>query len=433
MAMGRVTVGLLGCGTVGGGVVRLIVENAARIEARVGKRVEIARVLVRDRNKSRGSGCSSTWLTTDAAEVTDDPGIDIVVEVMGGSAAESHIRRALANGKSVVTANKLLLATKGSELLSLAKERGVDLAFEGAVGGGIPIVRTLRDAFASDTVTALTGIVNGTSNYVLTRMVEAGLSFEAAVSEAQALGYAEADPSMDVDGHDAAQKLQVLALLAFGAFVPTSAVHTEGIRGIAPVDHRMSARFGYRIKHLAIGRVRDGALELRVHPTLVPEKSVLANVSGVLNGVLVDGRALGPCLVTGQGAGAMPTAVSVVSDVIDVARSLVAGVRGMSTRGITAAERPIAPMGEVATRYYLRLTVKDEPGVVAKIARELADCGVSIEQMVQEVPSGAAGLAATIVIVTHRAREAGVVAALEAIAKGSYLAESTRLFRIEDV
>ncbi|MSP26273.1 MAG: homoserine dehydrogenase [Myxococcales bacterium] len=433
MAAGRISVGLLGCGTVGGGVLRLIAQNAARIEARVGAAVEISRILVRESQASRGPYCDASRLTTRAAEVVDDPGIDVVVEVMGGQAAHELILRALERGKSVVTANKLLIASEGCALLAAAHRHGVDLAFEGAVGGGIPIVRTLRDAFASDAVTAVTGIVNGTSNYVLTRMVDAGLSLEAAVAEAQALGYAEADPSMDVDGHDAAHKLQILALLAFGAFVPPGSVHVEGIAAIEPIDHRMSARFGHRIKHLVVGRDHGDALELRVHPTLVPERSVLANVSGVLNGVVVTGRALGPCLVTGQGAGAMPTAVSVVSDLMDVARAKVAKVPGFGTRGLVLASRPIVPMAELSTRYYLRFVVADEPGVVAAIAGELAKERVSIEQMVQEARPAHEGGGATIVMLTHRAREASVQAALSAIGREVYMRAPPRLFRIEDV
>ncbi len=433
MSMPAVRIGLLGCGTVGGGVVRLLSHNADKLAARVGARLELRSVLVREVDKPRVDACDPKLLTSDADAVLQDPEIDMVVEVVGGADdAYRYIRRALEAGKGVVTANKLLLATRGRELLELAVARGADLAFEGAVGGGIPIVRTLREAFASDRVASILGILNGTSNYVLTRMLDEGLSMDAAIAAAQALGYAEADPSMDVGGLDAAHKLSILALLGFGALVPYEQVHVEGITSIEPIDHRFAARFGYRFKQLAVGRDRGDRVELRVHPALVGERSVLANVSGVLNAVMMEGEALGPCLVYGRGAGDLPTAVSVVSDVIDVARSIVAGVAGLATRGIQFAERPVLPMGDVEVRYYIRFTVRDQPGVMARLAGSLGDEQVSIEQMVQDGHEPARGERATVVMLTHRAREAAVQRALAALASEPFMAEPPRLFRIED-
>jgi homoserine dehydrogenase len=308
----------------------------------------------------------------------------------------------------------------------------VDLAFEGAVGGGIPIIRTLRDAFASDWVESLVGIINGTCNYVMTRMRDDGCSLDDAIREAQAKGYAEADPSLDVDGHDAAHKLVVLAMLAFGARVDHRAVPVEGIRGIDEVDHRFADRFGYVIKHLAIGRDLGSAIELRVHPTLIPKSSVLANVNDALNAILLEGRALGPCLVSGRGAGDLPTAVSVVSDIVDVARSIVAGVAGLQTRGLSIQPRPLRPMAEVESRYYLRFTVADRPGVMASLAGALGAAGASIEQIVQQELPTEDGGPVEVVMVTHRAREGAIQAALVSIAAADYLRQPVRLFRIED-
>ena len=352
---------------------------------------------------------------------------------MGGEEpAGALIERAIARGLGVVTANKMLLASRGPRLVELAIEKHVDLAFEGAVGGGVPIIRTLREAFASNWVERLVAIINGTCNYVLTRMREGGQSLDDAIAEAQQKGYAEADPTLDVDGHDAAHKLVVLAMLAFGARVPAAAVSTEGIRGIDALDHRFAERFGYVIKHLAVGRDLGDAIELRVHPAFVPRTSMLANVSGVLNAVLLHGRALGPCMVYGRGAGDLPTAVSVVSDILDVARSILAGVAGMQTRAIAIAPRPVLPMTEVVSRYYLRFPVADRPGVMARLTGALGDAGVSIEQIVQEGQAEDQSRPVEVVMITHRAREGAIRAAFEAIAREPFVMAPARLLRIEE-
>jgi homoserine dehydrogenase len=319
----------------------------------------------------------------------------------------------------------------GPALLDRAVANGVDLAFEGSVGGGIPVIRVLRDALASDWVVSLEGIVNGTCNFVLTRMRDDGLSFDAAVREAQAKGYAEADPGLDVDGHDAAHKLVVLAMLAFGARVDAAGVPTEGIRGIAPIDHRFAERFGYTIKHLAIGRDHGEAVELRVHPALVRRDTALAHVNGVLNAVALEGRALGPCLLSGRGAGDMPTAVSVVADVLDVARARRSGFAGTATRGIQMQARPMKPLAEVQTRFYLHFQVHDRPGVLARLAGALGEAGVSIEQMVQEGGAGSSGVPVDIVMLTHRAAEGQVRQALDAIVASGLAAAAPRLIRIQ--
>ena len=352
---------------------------------------------------------------------------------MGGVApARGYVERALDAKRSVVTANKMLLAMHGPALVDRAIAHGVDLAFEGSVGGGIPVIRVLRDALASDWVTRLEGIVNGTCNYVLTRMRSDGLGFDEAVKEAQARGYAEADPSLDVDGHDAAHKLVVLAMLAFGARVEAERVPTEGIRGIDPIDHRFAERFGFIIKHLAIGRDRGEGVELRVHPALVRRDTPLANVSGVLNAISLEGRALGPCLLSGRGAGDMPTAVSVVADVLDVARAWRSGFAGTATRAIQMQARPLTSVDDVRTRYYLRFQVHDRPGVLARLAGALGEAGVSIEQMVQEGGAGSSGVAVDIVMLTHEAVERDVRRALDTIARSEVAAAPPRLIRIQE-
>ncbi len=424
---------MLGCGTVGGGVIQLLRANAEYLAQSVGAPIEVARVLVRAPDKGRVPELDRALLTTDPEALLGDPSIDVYVEVMGGvDPARAYVERALSTKRSVVTANKMLLAMHGPALVDRAIAEGVDLAFEGSVGGGIPVIRVLREALASDWVTRLEGIVNGTCNYVLSRMRGDGLSLDAAVREAQEKGYAEADPSLDVDGHDAAHKLVVLAMLAFGARVEASKVPTEGIRGIDPVDHRFAERFGFVIKHLAIGRDHPEGVELRVHPALVRRDTQLANVSGVLNGIALEGRALGPCLLSGRGAGDMATAVSVVADVLDVARARLSGFAGTATRGIQIQARPLLPIESVRTRYYLRFQVHDRPGVLARLAGALGDASVSIEQMIQEGGAGSSGVPVEIVMLTHTALERDVQRALRAIAQSDVAAGAPRLIRIEE-
>jgi homoserine dehydrogenase len=431
--MKPVRIGLLGCGTVGGGVVRLLQRNAAYLTQSVGAPLEIARVLVRDQDRDRVvPEVDRALLTGDAEAILGDHSIDIYVEVMGGvDPTLRYVERALDSGRGVVTANKMLLAKHGPALLARAGERRVDLAFEASVGGGFPVIRVLREALVGDSVVKLEGIVNGTCNYVLTRMRTEGLGFDEVVRDAQAKGYAEADPSLDVDGHDAAHKLVVLAMMAFGARVDGQ-VPTEGIRGIDPIDHRFAERFGFVIKHLAIGRQTPAGVELRVHPALVREDTALANVNGVLNAIAIEGQALGPCLLSGRGAGDMPTAVSVVADIRDVARAKLSGVSGMATKGIEVRPRPLAPIDDVRGRYYLRFQVHDRPGVLAKLAGSLGEAGVSIEQMVQEGGGGGTGKPVQIVILTHEAVEKDIRRALGEITRSGVAQRDAMLLRIQE-
>jgi len=428
-----VRIGLLGCGTVGGGVIRLIQDNQEYLTSRVGAPLEIRHVLVRDTVKDRVPECRREWITTDPEAVMTEE-IDLLVEVMGGEEpAKTYLERAIDSGKGVVTANKLLLAKHGPDLVQRAIDKGVDLAFEASVGGGIPIIRTLREALTSDWVESVHGILNGTCNYILTRMRDGKVSFEDALAEAKAKGYAEADPTLDVDGHDAAQKLCVMSMLAFGARLNENDVPVEGIRKIDQLDFRFADRFGYTIKHLVIGRDLGERVALRVHPALISKSSVLANIDDVLNGVLIVGRAMGPCLLVGRGAGDMPTAVSVVADIVDVARSKIEGEPGLATRGIQMKDRPIAPLSEVESRFYLRFDVEDRPGVLGTIATGLGHHGVSIEQMVQEGRASEVNDAVPVLIITHVCREGAVRDAMAAIAREGFMRGDPRLLRIEDV
>jgi homoserine dehydrogenase len=428
-----VRIALLGCGTVGGGVIRLIQDNAEYLALRVGAPLEIAHVLVRDAVKDRVAECRREWLTTDPEVVFADQEVDLVVEVMGGEQpAKAYLERAIGAGKGVVTANKYLLAKHGPELLRAAVSARVDLAFEASVGGGIPVIRTLREALSSDWVSSVHGILNGTCNYILTRMRDEGLSFDAVLADAQRLGYAEANPSLDVDGHDAAQKLVVITLLAFGTSVDPSQVPVEGIRGIEQIDFQFANRFGFTIKHLAIGRELGERLVLRVHPALIPKSSVLANIDGVLNGVFIVGRALGPCLLVGRGAGDMPTAVSVVADIVDVARSHREGERGLSTRSIRIEGRELVPLAELRARYYLRFDVADHPGVLGMIATALGRYSVSIEQVVQEGRAREGG-GVPVMIITHACAESAVRDAISDINREAVMKGAPLVIRIEDV
>lgn len=432
---GPVRIALLGGGVVGGGVIRLLNENRSYLELRVGAPLEVSHVLVRDPNKERVPECRPEWLTTDPETVFGDPSVDVIVEMMGGEEpAKAYIDRAIRAGKGVVTANKLLIAKHGPKLIDAAIRERVDLAFEASVGGGIPIIRTLREALASDSVSSVHAILNGTCNYILTRMREAGLTFGAALAEAQDLGYAEKpDPSLDVDGHDAAQKLAVASMLAFDAQVDNTQILVEGIRAIDEIDFRFADRFGFTLKHLGIGHDRGEHLELRVHPALIRKNSVLANVDGVLNGVFLMGRALGPCLLVGRGAGDMPTAVSVVADIVDVARSRIEGEPGLLTRSIQLSARELLPQDLIETRYYLRFDVGDHPGVVGHIASVLGQESVSIEQMVQEGRGQGQDDAVPICLTTHVSKEGSVRRALRSIAAQPFLKGPPRLIRIEDV
>ncbi|HKP57269.1 MAG TPA: homoserine dehydrogenase [Polyangiales bacterium] len=434
--MRNIRIGMIGCGVVGQGILRLLKENAASLEGRLGGAIEVRRIAVRDPSKERGPYTPMALLTSDPLAVVADPDVDIVVEVMGGvEPADGYLTRALEAGKSVVTANKALLAARGHQLIELAEARGADLYFEAAVAGGVPVIRVLREAFASDRIIAVRGIINGTSNYILSRMQEAGIDFAPALGEAQQKGYAEADPTLDVGGGDAAHKLTILATLAYGVRLDLEQVATSGIDQVSAIDIAFANRFGYVIKPLAIAKaLTDGALDLRVHPALVSKKSVLASVNGALNAVYIEGAALGPCLLSGLGAGALPTAVSVVSDIVDVGRNLRSASGGRvpqrAFRGDRMTVARVQPPADHRCRFYLRFSVQDKSGVLGKLATSLGKHSVSIEQMVQEGHQSETPV--SVVVLTHPAREGDVREALREIDGLDVVAAPTRLLRIEE-
>jgi homoserine dehydrogenase len=439
--MRQVGIGIAGFGTVGGGVLSILRAHADDIEARLGARIEVRRVALRDLEKERAVDLSPELVTTRVGDLLEDPGVAVVVELMGGvDAAFELVRGALARGKHVVTANKALLAARGEEIFRLAREKGVDVYYEGAVCGGVPIIRTLREALASDRINALRGIVNGTTNFILTAMAEKGEPIGTALAEAQRLGFAEADPTLDVSGGDAAQKLCVLAQLAFGARLSPADVLTEGIMALEPEDFRWAKEFGYALKLLAVARrcppphgTPAGApdqLEVRVHPAFIPQGSLLAGVRGAMNAVVLRSEALGPSMLFGQGAGALPTGSAVVSDIIDLTRNILAGSPG---RVPLPPEKPLVtlrPHDEVRCGYYLRFSVRDEPGVLARTASRLADRRISIAA-VQQREQNDQGKPVPLVIVTHEAREADLRAAIGDVDRQPGTLAPTRLIRIE--
>lgn len=439
-----IRVGLLGCGVVGTGTMEILRDNAASLTRRLGAPIEVRRVVARDRDKPRGEVLGGGRLSFDPSDVIDDPDVDVVVELAGGlEPAGSWVRRALTNRKSVVTANKFLLAEHGHALFELAEANGVDLYFEAAVCGGIPVIRVLREALASDTVLGLRGIVNGTSNFILTRMQEEGLDYSVALKLAQEAGYAEADPSLDVNGGDASHKLTILSTLAFGAKLVPSDISVEGIEHLTALDMKMAARFGRVVKLLATARALpgwDGApgpLDLRVHPALIPRSSPLAAVSGALNAVHIEGERLGPCLLTGYGAGAMPTAMSVVSDLVDVGRNLLTHASGrVPQRAVSSAHlarRAVQGSRDQTGAYYLRFPITEKAGVLARIVGVLGAFDVPIEHMLQEARPSGSTEPAQVVVFTHPARDASIRSALGEVQRLSGIAAPPVAIRLESV
>ena len=385
--MKTVNIGLLGLGTVGGGTLNVLVRNADEISRRTGMNIRVLCAAAKSYDPAGLDGLDSVTIHDDAGKVLADPDVHIVVELIGGySPAREFVLEAIANGKHVVTANKALIAMHGEEIFAAAREKGVTVAFEAAVGGGIPIIKSVREGLAGNHIEWLAGIINGTGNFILTEMRDKGREFADVLSEAQELGYAEADPTFDVEGIDAAHKLAILGSLAFGMPLKFDATYTEGITKIEPSDVTYAGELGYRIKHLGIARRTEKGVELRVHPTLIPHKRLLANVDGVMNAVLVKGDMVGPTLYYGAGAGSLPTASAVVADIIDVARSLDCPQSFVPTQGYNhdaIEDIAVLPIGEVETSFYLRMLAHDEPGVMAEVSTTLAEAGISIEAMRQ--------------------------------------------------
>lgn len=390
--MEPVKIGLLGLGTVGSGTVNVLSRNAEEITRRAGRDIQVCCAAARNLHKERNCSTAGILLTAKPQEVVADPQVEVVVELIGGTdLARTLVLKAIAAGKHVVTANKALIALYGNEIFEAAQKAGVMVAFEAAVGGGIPIIKALREGLAANHIEGLAGIINGTSNFILTEMRDKGCSFSEALHDAQHRGYAEANPTFDVDGIDAAHKLTILASIAFGIPLQFDRVYTEGIRAIAREDIDYAEQLGYRIKHLGIAQRTTSGVELRVHPTLIPYRRLIANVDGVMNAVLVKGDAVGPTLYYGLGAGAEPTASAVVADLVDVVRALTSDpenrVPHLAFQPDALVELPILAMEEVKTAYYLRLQAVDRPGVLAEITRVFGDQSISIEAILQKEPA----------------------------------------------
>ncbi|HUX29796.1 MAG TPA: homoserine dehydrogenase [Thiobacillus sp.] len=434
--MKPINVGLLGLGTVGGGTLTVLRRNAEEITRRAGREIRVVRAAVRNLEKAKVLA-GDLPLTTNPFDVVDDPEIDIVVELIGGlEPARELVMQAIAHGKHVVTANKHLVAKYGNEIFAAAQARGVMVAFEAAVAGGIPIIKALREGLTANRIEWLAGIINGTSNFILTEMRDKGAAFDDVLKEAQRLGYAEADPTFDIEGIDAAHKLTILSAIAFGIPMQFDRAYTEGISKLTREDVQYAEELGYRIKLLGIARRADNGIELRVHPTLIPERRLIANVDGAMNAVLVLGDAVGPTLYYGAGAGAEPTASAVVADLVDVTRLHTADphhrVPHLAFQPDQLADTPILPMDEVRTAYYLRLRAFDRPGVLADITRILADGDISIDAMVQKEPAEGEEQV-SIILLTHITVEKNINAAIARIEALDTVAGQVMRIRLEEL
>ncbi|TWJ18773.1 homoserine dehydrogenase [Geobacter argillaceus] len=433
--MKRITLGLIGFGTIGTGVVKLLQKNGSLIEEKLGASLTLKTIADLDITTDRGVSVPDGVLTTNANELLNDPEIDVVIELIGGyEPARSFVLKAIANGKHIVTANKALLAVHGEEIYRAAAEKGVEVLYEAAVGGGIPVLSAIKGNMAANNFSTVLGILNGTCNYILTRMTREGADFADVLKTAQELGYAEADPTFDIEGVDTAHKLALLVSLCFGTRVKFDDIHTEGITGISAIDVNFAREFGYKIKLLAIGK-RDGdRIEARVHPTMIPLNYPLADVDGVFNAIRLAGDFVGPVMLYGRGAGMEPTASAVVGDLIDIGRNIMAGIgQRVASRGFhesSVKTLAIKPIGESVSKYYLRFSAADRPGVLARIAGALGTHDISIESMIQTARSSSETV--PIVIMTHEAREQDVRLALAEIDSFDVIREQTKLIRIED-
>ena len=433
--MHKIKVGLIGWGTVGSGVIQVLLDNADVIESRLGIPLELKRVADLDLERERPVSVPKEMLTTRADDILEDPEIQIVIELMGGlGAAKTVIRKALENGKYVVTANKALLAHAGNELFELALKKGRAIGFEASVAGGIPLIKSLREGLAANQIRTIFGILNGTANYILTRMTDAKLSFGDALGEAQKLGYAEADPTLDIEGIDTAHKLAIASAIAFGTPIQFEKVHTEGISGIAPLDVQYAEEFGYQLKLLAISRCEEGRIEMRVHPTLIPRNHVLASVKGAYNAVHIEGNAVGDIMLYGMGAGMMPTGSAVVSDLVDIARDILSDTPGrippLAFLPDKLQQIEIKPISDITTRYYFRFSALDRPGVLSTISGILGKYHISIAAVIQK--GRHAQDSVPVVMITHEALESNVRNALDEIDHLDVVLAPTSLIRIEN-
>jgi homoserine dehydrogenase len=434
-------IGIIGLGTIGTGVAKVLRRSERVISERLGFPLRLVRIADIDTERDRGVDLSDVRFDADAQGLLGDPDVDIVVELIGGyDTARRFILGAIERGKHVVTANKALLALHGHEIFEAARRSGIDVGFEASVGGGIPILRALREGLAANRILSVHGIMNGTTNYVLSEMERTGESFEVVLKRAQDLGYAEADPTFDIDGIDAAHKLTLLVAMAFGAQLTFEDIPTQGIRDLTPLDLEAAEEFGYRVKLLGIGKVveaPDGVerIDVRIHPTMIPRDSLLASVDGPMNAIAVHGDAVGPTLFYGAGAGEMPTASAVVADLMEIAREIRRGSAGrvapLSYVPEALARKPLLGLGELFGRYYLCFTAKDRPGVLAEIAGALGEREIGIDSVIQK-GRGRASESVPVIVLTHPAREAAVVDALAEIDRLSDVTASTRVVRIEE-
>ncbi len=435
--MKPINVGLLGIGTVGGGTFSVLERNRAEISRRAGRAIAITVVADKDLARANSIVAGRARVIDDAWAVVADPGVDIVVELIGGTkVARDLMLKAIDNGKHVVTANKALLANHGNEIFAAAQKKGVMVAFEAAVAGGVPIIKSLREGLAANRIEWIAGIINGTSNFILSEMREKGAGFDDVLKQAQQLGYAEADPTFDIEGIDAAHKLTIMAAIGFGIPMQFAAAYTEGISKLTRDDIQYAEQLGYRIKLLGITRRTPNGIELRVHPTLIPAKRLIANVEGVMNAILVKGDAVGQTMYYGAGAGAEPTASAVVADLVDVARTMTADpehrVPHLAFQPDQLSDIAILPMGEVVTAYYLRLRVLDKPGVLADITRILADMEISIDAMIQKEPHEGEDQT-DIIMLTHRTVEKNVNTAIGRIEALPVVAGKVTRIRLEEL
>jgi len=433
--MKEINIGLLGCGTVGTGVAKLLIENRDLLTARVGAKLNLKWVADIDIETDRGIQFPAGVLTTDAKKVLNDPEIDMVIEMIGGEGiAKDLMLQAINNGKHIVTANKALLAAHGNELFAAAAQKGVDLAFEASVGGCMPTIKSMRESLVGNHIKSMSGILNGTCNYILSKIEDEGISFEEALAEAQRQGYAEADPTLDVGGFDTAHKIAILAALAYGMEINLKDVYIEGISRITPLDIEFAAQFGYRIKLLAISKFQDNRVEARVHPTMIPFKNLLTSISGTVNAITISGDAVGDILLYGHGAGMMPTASAVVSDIVDIARNILSGttrrIPPLSYQRESISRIPVLSIDDLVTHYYFRFAALDRPGVLSKISGILGNNDISLQSVHQKgrKTNGSVPL----VMLTHRAREADVKQAMAEIRNLNVVSDEPVLIRIED-
>tara|TARA_R110001583_G_scaffold177418_2_gene332563 strand:- start:66672 stop:67982 length:1311 start_codon:yes stop_codon:yes gene_type:complete len=432
-----VKIGILGLGTVGGGTVNVLTRNAKEISRRAGRDIEIAWAADRHLDSPKICNTDGISLTEDAMDIINNPEIEIVVELIGGTGvARELVMKAIENGKHVVTANKALIALHGNELFAKAQEKGVTISFEAAVAGGIPIIKAMREGLAGNRIEWLAGIINGTGNFILTEMRDKGRDFAEVLTEAQGLGYAEADPTFDVEGIDAAHKLTIMASIAFGIPLQFDKCYTEGISKISQDDVKNAAELGYRIKHLGMAKKTAQGIELRVHPTLIPHRRLIANVDGVMNAIVVHGDAVGSTLYYGAGAGSDATASAVVADIVDVVRALTSDpenrVPHLAFKPDSLDNTPIMPMSQVITSYYLRIATEDKLGVLADITRILSVNGVSIEAIVQKEPEQQGGMV-PLIMLTHEVLEENMDAAITQIEALSTVKDSVMRIRMESL